>query len=138
MAGPRKTVKPIAGQADDLSRCAICGWPLMETAKEGCVRGNCSMRPYPAHVYAPARAQSWFNVPLEKVCPPPWSASVGFWATLLAFFRRECPRCHSARSWRTRGWFCFECWVHGADLPPRPVGWPPPPPAPPSYLDPGA
>lgn len=27
------------------TRCAVCGWPLAESAEKGCVRGNCSMRP---------------------------------------------------------------------------------------------
>ena len=29
------------------SRCDWCGWPLKETVEEGCIRGNCSMRPLP-------------------------------------------------------------------------------------------
>jgi len=43
---------------DDLSRCAICGWPLAATISEGCVRGNCSMRPFPKaeQYYSPTRA----------------------------------------------------------------------------------
>lgn len=40
----------------DPNRCAICGWPLVETADKGCVRGNCSFRPTPIHPYDPARA----------------------------------------------------------------------------------
>lgn len=47
---------PRAPQADDESRCAICGWPLKAMVSEGCVRGNCSMRPFPEYAYAPERA----------------------------------------------------------------------------------
>lgn len=32
----------------DETRCRVCGWPLANTADEGCVKGNCSMRPGPA------------------------------------------------------------------------------------------
>jgi len=28
-------------------RCPICGWPLKEDVSEGCVKGNCSLRPPP-------------------------------------------------------------------------------------------
>jgi hypothetical protein len=44
--------------ADELNRCAICGWPLYGHVDMGCVRGNCSARPVPprARWYAPERA----------------------------------------------------------------------------------
>lgn len=42
--------------ADVDSRCAVCGWLLAESVDKGCVRGNCSMRPRPAKLYAPERA----------------------------------------------------------------------------------
>lgn len=41
---------------DDPSRCAVCQWPLVEDARLGCVRGNCSQRPRPLNLYAPERA----------------------------------------------------------------------------------
>jgi hypothetical protein len=67
---------------DDESRCAVCGWPLARdriagvdvpssathhgspkfgtrvppTPADGCIRGNCSMRPRPDRLYAPERA----------------------------------------------------------------------------------
>lgn len=44
-------------QADIASRCAVCGWPLAEKPESGCVRGNCSHRPRPEHLYAPDRAE---------------------------------------------------------------------------------
>lgn len=31
----------------DPERCEHCGWPLYENVEEGCVEGNCSMRPMP-------------------------------------------------------------------------------------------
>lgn len=40
----------------DNSRCAVCGWPLKETIDEGCVVGNCSMRPLPDIPYDRDRA----------------------------------------------------------------------------------
>jgi hypothetical protein len=48
---------------DDVGRCAVCGWQLAAPAEArlveaalGCVRGDCSMRPRPATLYAPERA----------------------------------------------------------------------------------
>lgn len=37
-------VAPAVVTVDDESRCAVCAWPLAESVKEGCVRGNCSAR----------------------------------------------------------------------------------------------
>jgi hypothetical protein len=31
----------------EIERCDVCGWPLREQMKDGCVKGNCSMRPVP-------------------------------------------------------------------------------------------
>jgi hypothetical protein len=28
-------------------RCEVCGWPLADSVANGCVPGNCSMRPRP-------------------------------------------------------------------------------------------
>jgi hypothetical protein len=42
---------------DDDSRCAVCGWPLVMSLEDGCIRGNCSMRPRPERLYAPERAK---------------------------------------------------------------------------------
>lgn len=30
-------------------RCRICGWPLAKDVKDGCIVGNCSLRPRPVH-----------------------------------------------------------------------------------------
>lgn len=38
-------------------RCAACGWPYAADASTGCVRGNCSQRPYPDRLYDPGRHQ---------------------------------------------------------------------------------
>lgn len=32
---------------EEKPKCSVCGWPLATSAKEGCVAGNCSMRPRP-------------------------------------------------------------------------------------------
>lgn len=37
-------------------RCAICGWPLADERENGCVRGDCSMRPVPEVIVDPERA----------------------------------------------------------------------------------
>ena len=33
--------------ASIIQRCPTCGWPIASSASEGCVPGNCSMRPLP-------------------------------------------------------------------------------------------
>jgi len=40
----------------EIARCAVCGWPLAATAKDGCVAGNCAMRPRPRTLYDAERA----------------------------------------------------------------------------------
>ena len=35
---------------NDIERCKICNWPLAKSVEEGCVEGNCSMRPVPKKV----------------------------------------------------------------------------------------
>jgi hypothetical protein len=52
---------PKPAPPDDPNRCAICGWTLAVTAREGCVRGNCSLRPFPKNFYAPERADQEYN-----------------------------------------------------------------------------
>jgi hypothetical protein len=34
----------------DEKRCRICGWPLTESDRDGCVLDNCSLRPRPARM----------------------------------------------------------------------------------------
>lgn len=41
----------------DPNRCAVCGWTLAATMRDGCVRGNCSMRPRPVELYDAKRAE---------------------------------------------------------------------------------
>jgi hypothetical protein len=43
-------------EVKDNNRCAICGWPLKATPDEGCMRGDCSMRPFPMPYYDYDRA----------------------------------------------------------------------------------
>jgi hypothetical protein len=47
-------------QLDD-SRCAVCAWPLEDSASKGCTRGNCSQRPRPENLYDPERAKREFH-----------------------------------------------------------------------------
>jgi hypothetical protein len=42
----------------DLNRCAVCAWPLKDRREDGCVRGDCSMRPRPERMYDAARAEA--------------------------------------------------------------------------------
>ena len=39
-----------------IERCAICGWPLQALPERGCVKGNCSQRPFPKRFYDFERA----------------------------------------------------------------------------------
>ena len=41
----------ILGCAPDPKRCGVCGWLLADSAREGCVVGNCSFRPRPSPTY---------------------------------------------------------------------------------------
>lgn len=50
-----------------IMRCAVCGWPLAESADKGCVRGNCSMRPIPDRIYDPVRANTEYGKNIFKV-----------------------------------------------------------------------
>ena len=38
-------------------RCSICGWPLAISQKEGCIEGDCSLRPRPKTRYDTYRAR---------------------------------------------------------------------------------
>lgn len=48
----------------DANRCAVCGWEVRERVEDGCVRGNCSMRPIPKRFYDADRAASEYGVPV--------------------------------------------------------------------------
>jgi hypothetical protein len=39
--------------------CPICGWPLMASMEDGCVPGNCSMRPRPRPSGMSDQATDW-------------------------------------------------------------------------------
>lgn len=51
---------------DDLSRCAVCGWPLAACREDGCIRGDCSLRPGPEHLYSAERAATERDELLES------------------------------------------------------------------------
>jgi len=65
----------MANQLDN-NRCAICGWPLAESASRGCVRGDCLMRPIARLFYDPARVKEEYgeHAPkeLDPYVPPPY------------------------------------------------------------------
>lgn len=58
-----------------MDTCAVCGWPLKATAAEGCITGNCSMRPLPQFFAEPDRAlaegYSRETVEAHRRPPPP-------------------------------------------------------------------
>lgn len=43
-----RTERPLAAYPPEAGRCQVCGWPLADTLENGCVPGNCSMRPKPS------------------------------------------------------------------------------------------
>lgn len=56
------------------SRCAVCGWPLAKSIDEGCIVGNCSMRPMPKRYYDPERAAKEYHgqLPPNEPAPSNW------------------------------------------------------------------
>lgn len=59
------SVQTMPDHVDDERRCAICGWPLESSIDLGCIRGNCSHRPFPERMYSPARAQKEYKTKLK-------------------------------------------------------------------------
>ncbi len=70
-----------AQEKPDPTRCYVCGWPLAESRKQGCVAGDCSYRPTPgtpehdrikdrlrAQMSAPAAAQADGEEPTLEEC----------------------------------------------------------------------
>ena len=53
--------EPAQSTPKDNNRCAVCAWPLAESADKGCVRGNCSMRPFPDRAYEAERANKEYG-----------------------------------------------------------------------------
>lgn len=39
----------VMGLVWDKTRCRVCGWPLAPSREDGCVAGDCSMRPPPRY-----------------------------------------------------------------------------------------
>ncbi len=52
------------------NRCAACGWPLKESAADGCVRANCSQRPHPKKMYDPERFDQEQAEAMKPADPP--------------------------------------------------------------------
>lgn len=61
-----KQVKDWVKDRRDANRCAVCGWHLADIPSKGCVRGNCSLRPFPDHFYDPARAKAEYSPYLDN------------------------------------------------------------------------
>ncbi len=57
---------PTQEQPRDSNRCAVCGWPLVAEIEKGCIRGNCSQRPYPRWFYDPERAATEYGESLTQ------------------------------------------------------------------------
>ncbi len=105
----------------DDSRCAICGWPLAETTKAGCVRGNCSMRPFPEYYYDPTRAQREYKSPLpperrpNAALDPPAPPSDG-WQDIATAPKATSPHDGHVLLWngyrRAIGRFVVDRWLH--------------------------
>lgn len=49
--------KAAEARESDLTRCAVCGWPL-GARPTNCRPGDCSLRPRPTNFYAPKRAEA--------------------------------------------------------------------------------
>lgn len=62
----REAQQPVVAQVDEIDRCAICGWTLADSLEKGCIRGNCSMRPFPDNFYSPQRAKEEYKDHLDK------------------------------------------------------------------------
>ena len=62
-------VSPPPQEEDIQSRCAVCGWPLESFPENGCVVGNCSMRPLPRRFYSPERAAREYGEDLTRFDP---------------------------------------------------------------------
>lgn len=76
-AGPEldaMVAREVMGEVWDESRCRICGWPLVEKLKDGCVADSCSFRPVPdrrADAPAPYSTDllaAWQIVDKEHLC----------------------------------------------------------------------
>ena len=56
-----------AADLKDNDRCAICGWTISPSAGSGCIRGNCSLRPFP-----PVEKFYDRNRAADEYCKPEW------------------------------------------------------------------
>jgi hypothetical protein len=53
---------------EERGRCERCGWPLADNPKEGCIPGNCSMRPLPPLRFFPEPLPSYQERVDNKDC----------------------------------------------------------------------
>ena len=98
----RPSAEPAADARElDNNRCAICGWPL---ERDGCQRGDCSMRPFPARYYDAERARREYeSYPLPEEAPP--TATEQYTSQMLAAaLQRE--RDEAAE--QAKAWYCAD------------------------------
>lgn len=83
------TPSPQPAQQTDVSRCAICAWPLMEGEYDEtshCKRGDCSMRPFPKSFYDYSRACKEYRKQFDESYRPAPSPQplAGQWISVKA------------------------------------------------------
>lgn len=76
----------VMGITWDTTRCRWCGWPLREKVEDGCVPGNCSLRPLPdppmADIIAPystSISAAWEVAEKMKELFPGYTVEVGWY-----------------------------------------------------------
>jgi hypothetical protein len=129
---------PKVMENDDSGRCAACGWLLCDRFEDGCVRGNCCMRPLPTAMYNEARYRREQGKPVPHSVPsasPP--APKGIDADLLTVMRKmragvqRAPKAHSV-TLATDTFLALMDAIDGASVPPPahplPAGTTPQPP----------
>jgi hypothetical protein len=131
-------LSPKVMENDDSGRCAACGWLLCDRFEDGCVRGNCCMRPLPTAMYNEARYRREQGKPVPHSVPsasPP--APKGIDADLLTVMRKmragvqRAPKAHSV-TLATDTFLALMDAIDGASVPhpahPLPAGTTPQPP----------
>jgi hypothetical protein len=82
----------------DDNRCAICGWKLAKDPFDGCIRGDCSLRPLPYPFYDAKRADEEYGIHAkglkgysERHPDPPQGSEAGRWKCTKCGCRLENP-----------------------------------------------
>lgn len=77
------------------THCPVCGWPLEGDARQGCVIGNCSMRPAPARADTPPHYSTNPAAAAEAVAAV---MAQGWYPTIYANNKQWWVRLQRARS----------------------------------------